>query len=130
MLPLKRPYRLGILASSLHRTSADDELYLRHSAINAQIYSSNVRTLIRSEKCSSSHLFRPADASQWQLRQDGAFELSELLFSQPHFCEDRSVNRTGTDRIDTDLAIFEFRSPRSSKGTHRCFGRVINATST
>src|SRR5262249_39102904 len=62
--------------------------------------------------------------------RDESRELLKLILRESHLSEDRSLNRTGTDGIHPNFALFEIRGPCSSKGTHSCLRGIVYTEAT
>src|SRR5215475_7917714 len=62
--------------------------------------------------------------------QDESRELLKLILGESHLSEDRSLNRTGTQRIHPNFALLEIRGPCSSKRTHSCLRGIVYTEAT
>ena len=61
---------------------------------------------------------------------NGAHDVCEqllvLFLSLYHIIEHQCVNRTRTDDVDADLAVFQIDSPSAGERPYGCFGCVVN----
>ena len=93
---------------------------LRCAAIDKQFDAGNEAAVIGCEEQGSFRNFvRPAYPPQRYGRGEARLELLGLLLILYQAIEARCVDRTRTDRIDTDLAVLEIGGPAPGERPHR-----------
>ena len=96
------------------------------AAIDDEIGASNVATLVRSQKqCGTRNLLGATKA----VERSGGLEALPYCIGAFFRCRlrinDGRIDRTGSDRIDTDATILELRRPRAYKRTNAGLGSAV-----
>src|SRR5271168_5401229 len=104
--------------STLPRLRSD----LRRAAIHEQFDSGDKARVVRGqENRRFGNFIRATHAAH----RDAGDDLGDGLLGKR--CQDRRIDRAGTNDIGADLAILELQRPSADKGTDGCLAGTVNA---
>src|SRR5207249_4277578 len=96
-------------------------------AVDLEVDASDETAVVRCQKegrCCQ--LFRAAKSAHGCRRCEGSLGRVSLLFRGELAIDDGCIGRSRTQRVDTNAAILELRSPRSCKGPYGRLCRAVN----
>src|ERR1700674_1947914 len=96
--------------------------HLRRTAIHEQFDAGDKTRVVRGQKYRHfGNFVRTTHAPH----RDAGDDLSDGLLRKR--CQDRRIDRTGTNDVGADLAILELQRPGADKGTDGCFAGAVDA---